>query len=200
MLSDLQKPLRSAELQVNTLKDETDDACVINGAVESQVSSLTLEPLQDFSSDLDLSSSLKNVCEKIEHQNTQLRLGLGSAQRALRVILNPSEVTFDPDTIHPNLVLSEDLKTVSFSVAKQPYPAVLRGFPVSSRLRAPRASCEENISGASRLKAVLGFGRVFTPICPDLVLVAVWRAALDPGASCTVITFCGRTRKERTRR
>ncbi len=126
MLSDLQKPLRSAD--VNTLMDETDDACVINGAVESQVSSLTLEPLQDFSSDLDLSSSLKNVCEKIEHQNTQLRLGLGSAQRALRVVLNPSEVTFDPDTIHPNLVLSEDLKTVSFSVAKQPYPARSQRF------------------------------------------------------------------------
>ncbi len=29
MLSDLQKPLRSAELQVNTLMDETDDACVL---------------------------------------------------------------------------------------------------------------------------------------------------------------------------
>lgn len=130
MLSDLQKPLRSAELQVNALMDETDDACVIDGVrdVENQVSSWTLEPLQDFSSDLELSSSLKKVCEKIEHQNTQLRLGLGSAQRALRVVLNPSEVTFDPDTIHPNLVLSEDLKTVSFSVAKQPYPASSQRF------------------------------------------------------------------------
>ncbi len=130
MLSDLQKPLRSTELQVNTLMDETDDACFIDGVrdVENQVSSLTLEPLQDFSSDLELSSSLKKVCEKIEHQNTQLRLGLGSAQRALRVVLNPSEVTFDPDTIHPNLVLSEDLKTVSFSIAKQPYPASSQRF------------------------------------------------------------------------
>lgn len=130
MLSDLQKPLRSTELQVNTLMDETDDACFIDGVrdVKNQVSSLTLEPLQDFSSDLELSSSLKKVCEKIEHQNTQLRLGLGSAQRALRVVLNPSEVTFDPDTIHPNLVLSEDLKAVSFSVAKQPYPASSQRF------------------------------------------------------------------------
>ncbi|XP_058635662.1 E3 ubiquitin-protein ligase TRIM39 isoform X1 [Onychostoma macrolepis] len=130
MLSDLQKPLRSAELQLNTLTDETDDACFIDGVrdVENQVSSLTLEPLQEFSSDLELSSSLKKVCEKIEHQNTQLRLGLGSAQRALRVVLNPSEVTFDPDTIHPSLVLSEDLKTVSFSVAKQPYPASSQRF------------------------------------------------------------------------
>ncbi|XP_016364888.1 E3 ubiquitin-protein ligase TRIM39-like [Sinocyclocheilus rhinocerous] len=126
MLSDLQKQLRTAELQVNTLMDETDDACLSD--VENQVSSLTLEPLQDSSSDLELSSSLKKVCEKIEHQNTQLRLGLGSAQRALRVVLNPSEVTFNPETIHPNLVLSEDLKTVSFSAAKQPYPSRSQRF------------------------------------------------------------------------
>ncbi|XP_026111760.1 tripartite motif-containing protein 72 isoform X1 [Carassius auratus] len=122
MLTDLQKQLRAAELQVNTLKDETDDACCI------EVSSVTLDPLQDSSSGQELSSSLKEVCEKIEKQNTQLRLGLGSSQRALRVVLNPSEVTFDPDTIHPNLLLSEDLKTVSFSAAKQPYPAGSQRF------------------------------------------------------------------------
>lgn len=126
MLSDLQKQLRTAELKVNALMGETEVACF--GDIESQVSSLTVEPLRDFPSDLELSRNLKKVCEKIEHQNNQLRLGLGSAQRALRVILNPSEVTFNPDTIHPNLVLSEDLKTVSFSVAKQPYPTSSQRF------------------------------------------------------------------------
>ncbi|XP_042581229.1 E3 ubiquitin-protein ligase TRIM39-like isoform X2 [Cyprinus carpio] len=130
MLSELQKELRSAELQVNALTDETDDACLSDGIrdVESRVSGVTLEPPQDSSGALELSSGLKEVCEKIERQNTQLRLGLGSAQRALRVVLNPSEVTFDPDTIHPNLVLSENLKTVSFSAAKQPYPASSQRF------------------------------------------------------------------------
>ncbi|KAK7154748.1 hypothetical protein R3I93_009639 [Phoxinus phoxinus] len=126
MLSDLQRQLRTAEVRVNALTGETEDACF--GDVESQVSSLSVEPLRDFPSDLELSRNLKKVCEKIEHQNNQLRLGLGSAQRALRVILNPSEVTFNPDTIHPNLVLSEDLKTVSFSVAKQPYPTSSQRF------------------------------------------------------------------------
>uniref|UniRef100_A0A672N9Z5 Tripartite motif containing 107 n=1 Tax=Sinocyclocheilus grahami TaxID=75366 RepID=A0A672N9Z5_SINGR len=85
MLSDLQKQLRTAELQVNTLMDEADDACLSD--VENQVSSLTLEPLQDSSSDLELSSSLKKVCEKIEHQNTQLRLGLGSALTYVSLLL-----------------------------------------------------------------------------------------------------------------
>ncbi|XP_043097382.1 E3 ubiquitin-protein ligase TRIM39 isoform X2 [Puntigrus tetrazona] len=130
MLSDLRESLRSAELRVSALADETDEACFLDGVrdVENRVSGVTLEPLQDVSSDLELSSSLKKVCEKIEHQNVQLRLGLGSAQRALRVALNPSEVTFDPDTIHPNLLLSEDLKTVCFSAAKQPYPALSQRF------------------------------------------------------------------------
>ncbi|KAK2888769.1 hypothetical protein Q8A67_014144 [Cirrhinus molitorella] len=130
MLSELQKRLRTAELQVSTLMGETDDECFSDGVqnVEKQVSNLTVEPLQDASSDLELSSNLKNLREKVEHQNAQLRLGLGSAQRALRVVLNPSEVTFDPETIHPNLVLSEDLKTVSFSVAKQPYPSGSQRF------------------------------------------------------------------------
>ncbi|XP_002662297.1 E3 ubiquitin-protein ligase TRIM58 [Danio rerio] len=129
-LSDLQSQLRAAEGQINTLMDETDESCFSDRVqdVENQISCPMLESLRDVPDDLQLSSSLKKVREKIEHQNTQLRLGLGSAQRALRVVLNPSEVTFDPETVHPNLLLSEDLKTVSFSVTKQPYPASSQRF------------------------------------------------------------------------
>lgn len=58
MLSELQKELRSAELQVNALTDETDDACLSDGIrdVESRVSGVTLEPPQDSSGALELSS------------------------------------------------------------------------------------------------------------------------------------------------
>lgn len=130
ILSDLQQKLRTAELQVNTLMDENDDTCLSNEIqnIETQVSSLTPEPFEDSQSEMELFSNLKKVCVEMERHNTQLRLGLGSAQRALRVVLNPSEVTFEPDTIHPNLLLSEDLKTVSFSVAKQSYPANSQRF------------------------------------------------------------------------
>ncbi|TRY58614.1 hypothetical protein DNTS_007614 [Danionella cerebrum] len=122
VLSDAQKFLRTAELQVQSLLNETEDLSFSERVqeVEDQVSKVTI---QDSLTDMELPGHLKEVCEKIEHQNNQLRLGLGSAQRALRVVLNPSEVTFDPETIHPNLVLSEDLKSLSFSVTKQQYPA-----------------------------------------------------------------------------
>lgn len=130
VLSDLQQQLRTAELKVSTLMDENDDACLSNEIqkIETEVSSLTPEPLEDSQSEMKLFNNLKKVYMDIERHNTQLRLELGSAQRALRVVLNPSEVTFDPETIHPNLLLSEDLKTVSFSVAKQPYPASSQRF------------------------------------------------------------------------
>ncbi|XP_056606511.1 E3 ubiquitin-protein ligase TRIM39 [Triplophysa dalaica] len=124
LLSDLQQQLKTAEIHVSTLKDENDDTFVSDEIrkIETQVSSLT-PPSEDPRSEMELFINLKKVCVEMEHHNTQLRLGLGSVQRALRVVLNPSEVTFDPETLHPNLILSEDLKTVSFSVAKQPYPA-----------------------------------------------------------------------------
>ncbi|XP_037535150.1 E3 ubiquitin/ISG15 ligase TRIM25 [Nematolebias whitei] len=63
------------------------------------------------------------ACSKLENMNSELREQLGEMQRSLRNTLNPSEVTFDPETVHPNLVLSEDLKTVTFSAVKQSYPS-----------------------------------------------------------------------------
>lgn len=75
--------------------------------------------------DQDLIQSQINLiqaCPKLEALNTDLRDRFGEIQRSLRNTFNPSEVTFDPETLHPNLVLSEDLKTVTFSTSKQPYP------------------------------------------------------------------------------
>lgn len=68
MLSDLQKQLRKAELRVNALMGETEDACF--GDVESQVSSLTVDPLQDFPSDLELTRNLKKSVRKSSTKTT----------------------------------------------------------------------------------------------------------------------------------
>uniref|UniRef100_A0A8D0CGM7 E3 ubiquitin/ISG15 ligase TRIM25-like n=1 Tax=Scleropages formosus TaxID=113540 RepID=A0A8D0CGM7_SCLFO len=62
------------------------------------------------------------LCASLEAKNAELRAALGVAQRGLRSVLNPSEVTLDANTVHPSLVLSEDLRTVAYSATKQLYP------------------------------------------------------------------------------
>lgn len=125
-LSDLHRQLKETELQVKTLLEEQDEVRVCKEIleVEKLAARLIVEPQKFGASDENEAKvTMNHVCDEMEHCNYDLRLKLGAAQRHLRNILNSSEVTFDPETVHPCLVLSEDLKTVSFSVVKQPYPA-----------------------------------------------------------------------------
>lgn len=126
MLSDLHRQLKETELQVETLLKEQDEVgfCKEFLGVEKRAASLIVEPQQIGESDESKANiNVAHMCEEMDHRSHDLRLKLGAAQRRLRNILNPSEVTFDSETLHPCLVLSEDLKTVSFSVIKQLYPA-----------------------------------------------------------------------------
>ncbi|XP_058258046.1 E3 ubiquitin-protein ligase TRIM21 isoform X1 [Hemibagrus wyckioides] len=122
-LSDLHRQLKETELQVNTLLEEQDQAkiCKQIPEVEKHATSLIVET-QKIGANAE-NINMSHMCEEMEHRNSDLRLKLGAAQRRLRNILNPSEMTFDCETLHPCLVLSEDRKTVAFSVVKQPYPA-----------------------------------------------------------------------------
>lgn len=125
-LSDLHSQLKETELQVNTLSKEQDEVRSRKEIqeVEQRAASLIVEPLKfEASDECEANINMTHVCEEMEHRNHDLRLKIGAAQRRLRNIFNPSEVTFDSETLHPCLVLSEDFKTVSFSALKQPYPA-----------------------------------------------------------------------------
>lgn len=124
-LSDLHRQLKETELQVNTLLEEQDEVtfCKEIQGVEKLAASLIVEPQKiGVSDENEANINMTHMCEEMERRNYDLRLKLGAAQRRLRNIFNPSEVTFDSETLHPCLVLSEDLKTVSFSAVKQPYP------------------------------------------------------------------------------
>uniref|UniRef100_A0A8C6WJC8 Tripartite motif containing 107 n=1 Tax=Neogobius melanostomus TaxID=47308 RepID=A0A8C6WJC8_9GOBI len=67
----------------------------------------------------EVKCDLAKLCPELERLSAEFRDKLGQVQRSLRNVFNPSEVTFDPETLHPNLVLSEDMKTVRFSAKKQ---------------------------------------------------------------------------------
>ncbi|XP_071017672.1 E3 ubiquitin-protein ligase TRIM21-like isoform X2 [Oncorhynchus clarkii lewisi] len=133
-VSEIRVKLRDAQLRAKSLLTEEDSGVFSEGLQEAQPRIMELmaqQPLEELDHDNTSPESKVNpgrACDELERRSAELREGLGTAQRSLRNVLNPSEVTFDLDTAHPSLVLSEDLKTVTFSTKKQPYPALPTRF------------------------------------------------------------------------
>lgn len=120
LASQLRQAMASAE---SLLKEES--VSEFNNKLQMLEPNIEKQLAKSVEIDQDLAESQINpaqACPMLEVMNADLRDRFGEIQRSLRNTFNPSEVTFDPETLHPNLLLSEDLKTVTFSAAKQPYP------------------------------------------------------------------------------
>ncbi|KAM9361429.1 zinc-binding protein A33 [Symphorus nematophorus] len=128
--SELTKQLRQAMLRAESLLTEEDETEFSNELQTLQpcIMELMAKPIGEDEVHVESKVNPARACSKLEQMNVELRDRFGEIQRSLRNTLNPSEVTFDPETAHPNLVLSEDLKTVTFSAAKQPYPSSPQRF------------------------------------------------------------------------
>lgn len=128
--TELREKLREAQLQAKSLLAEKDGAVFSDElqTVQPRIVELMTRPMVDMGEDVESKMNPGRACSELVRKDSELRAGLGAAQRSLRNVLNPSEVTFDLETAHPNLVLSEDLKTVTFSATKQPYPALPQRF------------------------------------------------------------------------
>lgn len=124
------KQLREAVLRSESLLTEEDEAAFSAELqrLQPNIVDLLAEPPREDEGAVEASVNPARACSKLENMNSELREQLGEIQRSLRNAFNPSEVTFDPETVHPNLVLSEDLKTVTFSAVKQPYPSSPQRF------------------------------------------------------------------------
>ncbi|XP_059186364.1 E3 ubiquitin-protein ligase TRIM39, partial [Centropristis striata] len=129
-VSELTKQLRQAMLRAESLLTEDDEAAFSDElqTLQPHIAELMAKPVGEEDDHVESKVYPARACPKLEDMNTELRERLGEIQRSLRNTLNPSEVTFDPETAHPNLVLSEDLKTVTFSATKQPYPSSAQRF------------------------------------------------------------------------
>ncbi|XP_035517018.1 E3 ubiquitin/ISG15 ligase TRIM25 [Morone saxatilis] len=128
--SELTKQLRHAMLTAESLLTE-EDATEFSDELQTlqpRIVELMATPVGEEEDRIESKVNAAEACPELEKMNSELRERFGEIQRSLRNILNPSEVTFDPETAHPNLVLSEDLKTVTFSAAKQPYPSCPQRF------------------------------------------------------------------------
>ncbi|XP_029286819.1 LOW QUALITY PROTEIN: E3 ubiquitin-protein ligase TRIM39 [Cottoperca gobio] len=128
--SELTEQLRQAMLRAESLLTEDDEAAFTDElqTLQPHIVELMAKPVGEEDDHVESKVNSARACPKLEDMNTELRERFGQIQRSLRNTLNPSEVTFDPETAHPNFVLSEDLKTVTFSAAKQPYPVSPQRF------------------------------------------------------------------------
>lgn len=86
------------------------------------------EPVEEDQGLIESQINPMKARPQLEALNADFRDRIGEIQRSLCNTFNPSEVTFDPETLHPNLLLSEDLKTVTYSAAKQSYPPSPKRF------------------------------------------------------------------------
>ncbi|KAM6927339.1 E3 ubiquitin-protein ligase TRIM39 [Xenentodon cancila] len=129
-VSELTKQLRGAVLRAESLLTEEDEAAFSEELQSLQPCIVTLLaiPVEEDEELVESKVNPARVCPRMENMNDELRKRLAEIQRSLRNTLNPSEVTFDPETAHPNLLLSEDLKTVTFCSVKQSYPLTPQRF------------------------------------------------------------------------
>lgn len=122
--AELTKQLRQAMLRAESLLTEDDETAFSDElqTLQPHIEELMSKPVGEEDDHVESKVNPARACSKLEDMNAELRESIREIQHSLRNTLNPSEVTFDPETAHPNLVLSEDLKTVTYSAAKQPYP------------------------------------------------------------------------------
>lgn len=122
--SDTLKQLRQTVIRAESLmtKDNVSEFHEELQALQPHIVKLLSKYVGEEEDCSDMTINPKRGCPKLEKISSELRGRIGEIQRSLRSTFNPSEVTFDPETAHPNLILSDDLKTVTFSATKQPCP------------------------------------------------------------------------------
>lgn len=122
--SETTKQLRHTVLRAESLltKQDRSEYHQELQTLQPHIVELLTKPVGEEKDHPDMKFKPTQGCPKLEKMSTELRERIREIQRSLQNTFNPSEVTFDPETAHPNLLLSDDLKTVTFSTTKQPYP------------------------------------------------------------------------------
>lgn len=122
--SETTKQLRQTALRAESLmtKNDASEFHEELQTLQPHIVELLAKPVGEEEDLSEMTFNPTRGCPKLEKMSSELKKRIAEIQRSLRSTFNPSEVTFDPETAHPNLILSDDLKTVTFSATKQSYP------------------------------------------------------------------------------
>ncbi|KAK6479442.1 E3 ubiquitin-protein ligase TRIM39-like [Huso huso] len=121
-VTEQQNLLKHTQLQADSVWAERDEFFFIQKllAIDSKLTEAIKEPLMEPTA--KCLNKIK-ICDSLEKTMTEIQAEMARIQRDLQALINPSQpLTFDPNTVHPNLILSDDLKTVRYTDVKQPYP------------------------------------------------------------------------------
>ncbi|XP_066558700.1 E3 ubiquitin-protein ligase TRIM39 [Amia ocellicauda] len=120
-VAEQQELLKATQLQAQSVLAEQDESVLAQklAAIETPITEVLKQPLKE---PCVAHSNPKSVCYSLQEKHTEFWTEEAKLQRALRALMIPSEVTFDPNTVHPSLLLSEDLRTVTYTTTKQMYP------------------------------------------------------------------------------
>lgn len=79
----------------------------------------------------------------------ELKTDMTTLLQALHTLLTPLELTFDPNTVHNSLLLSNDLRTVKYNAGKQVHPEHPERFQA-----VPQVLCSQGFSGGQHVWVV----------------------------------------------
>ncbi|KAK1156202.1 E3 ubiquitin-protein ligase TRIM39-like [Acipenser oxyrinchus oxyrinchus] len=127
-VAEQQSLLKHTLLQTDSVWAERDEFLFIQKllAIDSKLTEAIKEPLTEPTA--KCLNQIK-ICGSLEKKTTEIQAEMARIQRDLQALINPSQpLTFDPNTVHLNLILSDDLKTACYTTVVQPYPCHAERF------------------------------------------------------------------------
>ncbi|XP_006628585.2 tripartite motif-containing protein 16-like [Lepisosteus oculatus] len=126
-LSEKREELQKIKRQAESVLAEKDEFLFIQQHLDTQnrVTQALEESLRGLE---EKPLNRKLILEVLGAMFSQFQAEVGKGHQALRNEVHPAQLSLDPDTAHPHLILSEDLKTVRYTKEKQPYPGLPERF------------------------------------------------------------------------